>query len=50
MPFGITNVSTSFQRFIKKIIAEKTDIFVIVYLVNIFIYIDDDEDGHVAAI
>ena len=50
MPFGLTNTPTSFQRYINKILAEKLNIFVIVYLENIFIYTDDDGDGHVAAI
>ena len=50
MFFGITNASTSFQRFINKILAEKLNIFLIVYLDNILIYTDDDEDSHVAAV
>ena len=50
MLFGLTNVSASFQRFINKILAKKLDIFVIVYLDNILIYIDDDGDGHVIAV
>ena len=50
MPFGLTNTPASFQRYIKKIFAEKLDIFVIVYLDNILIYIDDDRDGHVSAV
>ena len=48
--FGLTNVPASFQGYIDKILAEKLDIFVIVYLDNILIYTDNDEDGHVAAI
>ena len=32
------------------IFAEKLDIFVIVYLDNIFIYTDDNRNGHVAAV
>ena len=50
MPFGLTNALASFQDFINKILAEKLDIFVIVYLDNIFIYIYDDGDGHVIAV
>ena len=49
MPFGLTNVPTSFQRYINKILAEKLDIFVIVYLDDILIYTWDDGDSHVAA-
>ena len=50
MLFGLTNAPASFQKYIKKIFAEKLDIFVIVYLDNIFIYTDDDGDGYVAAV
>ena len=47
---GLINVSASFQGFINKIFAKKLDIFVIMYLDDILIYIDDDEDGHIIAI
>ena len=50
MSFGLTNASTSFQRYINKILTEKFDIFVIVYLDDILIYINDDGNGHVAAV
>ena len=50
MPFGLTNAPASFQRYINKILVEKLDIFVIVYLDNILIYTDDDRDGHVSAV
>ena len=50
MPFGLTNTPASFQEFINKILVEKLDIFVIVYLDDIFIYTDDDGDGHIAAV
>ena len=50
MPFELTNVLASFQVFINKILAEKLDIFVIVYLDDIFIYTDDDRDGHIATV
>ena len=50
MPFGLTNASASFQVYINKILAEKLDIFVIVYLDDILIYTDDDGDGHVSAV
>ena len=48
MPFGLTNALASYQEYIKKIFAEKLDIFVIVYLDNILIYTKDNGDGHVA--
>ena len=50
MPFGLTNAPANFQGYINKILAEKLDIFVIVYLDDILIYTEDDGDGHVAAV
>ena len=50
MLFGLTNVPASFQGYINKIFAENLDIFVIVYLDDILIYINDNGDGHVAAV
>ena len=39
--FGFFNVPASFQSYIIKILAKKLDIFVIVYLDDILIYIKD---------
>ncbi len=50
MPFGLTNVSATFQGYIKKILAEKLDVFVIIYLDNIFIYIENEGEEHVQAV
>ena len=50
MPFGLSNISTSFQGYIYKILAKKLDIFVIVYLDDIFIYIEDPGQGHMDAV
>ena len=50
IPFGLTNVSTSFQRYINKILAKKLDIFIIIYVDNIHIYTYDNEDSHVAVV
>ena len=41
MSFGLSNISASFQGYIDKILAKKLDIFVIVYLDDIFIYNKD---------
>ena len=38
MPFGLSNDPVSFQGYINKILTEKLNIFVIVYLADIFIY------------
>ena len=50
MPFGLTNAPASFQRYINKIVIETLDIFVLVYLDNIFIYTNNDGDRHVSAV
>ena len=39
MSFGLFNIPASFQGYINKITAKKLNIFIIVYLDNIFIYI-----------
>lgn len=38
MLFGLSNSLASFQQYIYKILVEKRDIFVVVYLDNILIY------------
>ena len=38
MPFGLSNTLVIFQGYVNKILAEKLDIFVIVYLDDILIY------------
>ena len=50
MLFGLTNAPASFQEYINKMFAEKLDIFVIIYLDDILIYVEDDEDSHVIAV
>ena len=50
MPFGLTNAPESFQSYVNKILAEKLDIFVIVYLNDIFIYTEDPRKAHVEAV
>ena len=50
MSFGLINALASFERYINKILAEKLNIFVIVYLDDILIYTNDDGNGHVTAV
>ena len=49
MFFRLSNALASFQGYINKILAKKLDIFVIVCLDDIFIYIKDPGQGHVEA-
>ena len=41
MLFGLSNALATFQEYINKILAEKLDIFVIVYLDDILIYTEN---------
>ncbi len=50
MPFNLTNALATFQGYINKILAEKLDVFVIVYLDNILIYTKNEEEGYVKVI
>ena len=50
MPFRLFNALVSFQGYIIKILVEKLDIFVIVYLDNILIYTKDPGQPHVDAV
>ncbi len=50
MPFGFSNASASFQGYINKILAEKLDIFVVVYMDDILIYIEDPGQPHSEAV
>ena len=47
MLFGLTIALVIFQGYINKILAKKLDVFVIVYLDDIFIYTEDESKGHV---
>ncbi len=50
IPFGFSNVPVSFQSYINKILAEKFDILVVVYLDDILIYTEDPGQPHVEAV
>ena len=41
MSFGLSNALATFQEYVKKILAKKFNIFIIVYLDDILIYIED---------
>ncbi len=41
IPFDLSNAPASFQGYINKILAEKLDIFIVIYLDNILIYTKD---------
>ncbi len=48
--FGLTKASATFQDYINKILAEKLNVFVIVYLDDILIYIESKGEEYVQAI
>ena len=50
MYFSLLNALASFQGYVNKILIEKLDVFVIVYLDNILIYTKNAGQGHVKAI
>ena len=50
MLFRLSNALASFQDYINKILVKKFDIFVIVYLDDIFIYTEDLGQSYVKAL
>ncbi len=50
MTFGLSNAPASFQYYINKILIEKLDIFMVVYLDDILIYTEGLNRPHVDVI
>ena len=50
MSFGLFNALATFQEYVNKILTEKLDIFVVIYLDDILIYTKDPGHPHVKAI
>ena len=50
MTFGFSNSLAIFQGYVNKILAEKLDIFVIIYLDNILIYTKNLGPSHIKAV
>ena len=50
MPLGFFNAPAIFQRYVNKILAEKLDVFIIVYLDDILIYTEDPGQPYVDAV
>ena len=50
MLFGFSNTPAIFQGYVNKILAEKLDIFVIVYRDDILIYTKDSRQPHIEAV
>ena len=50
MFFALSNYSATFQGYVNKILAEKLDIFVIVYLDDILIYTKDPSQPHIEVV
>ncbi len=50
MPFGLSNTLTCFPGYINKILAEKLDIFIVIYLNDILIYTENPGQRHIEAV
>ena len=46
MPFRLTNILAIFQGYINKILVEKLNVLIIIYLNNIFIYSESEKKIH----
>ena len=50
MSFSLSNIPTTFQKYIDKIMANKLNIFILIYLDDLFIYIKDSSQLYIKAI
>ncbi len=50
IPFGLANAPATFQGYINKILADKLDVFVIVYLDDMLIYTESEGKEHVQVV
>lgn len=50
MSFRLSNAPANFESYMNKILAEKLDVFVIVFLDDILIYIEDKGQGYIDAV
>ena len=50
MLFGLTNTQVTFQGYINKILVEKLNVFVILYLDDILIYTKSKRKKHIKAV
>ena len=50
MSFRLSNAPASFQCYINKILAEKFNVFLIIYLDDIFIYSKNKGQGHMEGV
>lgn len=50
MPFRLTNTLATFQGYINNILVQKLDVFIIMYLDDIFIYIKSIKEEYVEVV
>lgn len=50
MPFNLTNILATFHCYINKILAEKLNVFVIIYPNDILIFSESEREEHLAAV
>ena len=50
MLYGLSNTPVTFQGYVNKILVEKLDIFVVIYLDDILIYTKDSRQPYIKAV